>query len=164
MNYSGIRSIHRLFALCLLALAIAAGGTVKAAKAATFTCIVADGQYVNVRNQASSSAATWGILHTGDTIEAKPGEITNGFFKTTFKDRIAYVSVKFFEAAVEQDYQVEANGRVRMRKSPNGDAVGFIQPGEIVRVKAWRYASNGSKWARCTGGKYIAAEYLTLAE
>ena len=150
---------HRLLPLFLLFSLLASG-----AQAEQLTCIVRDGQYVNVRNQASSSAATWGILHTGDTIEAKPGEITNGFFKTTFKDRIAYVSVRFFEAVVEQDYQVEANGRVRMRKSPNGDAVGFIQPGEIVRVKAWRYASNGSKWARCTGGKYIAAEYLTLAE
>ena len=164
MKHNGKGSIHRIAAVFLLAWAVMAGGMVKDARAATFTCIVADGQYVNVRNQASSSAATWGILHTGDTIEAKPGEITNGFFKTTFKDRIAYVSVKFFETIVEQDYLVEANGRVRMRKSPNGDAVGFIQPGETIRVKAWRYASNGSKWARCTGGKYIAAEYLTLAE
>jgi len=159
MKHIGRRSIHRYFAGMLLTLIFMACGA-GMAQAATFTCIVADGQYVNVRNQASSSAATWGILHTGDTIEAKPGEITNGFFKTTFKDRIAYVSVKYFEAVVEQDYLVEANGRVRVRKSPGGDAVGFIQPGETIRVKAWRYASNGSKWARCTGGKYIAAEYL----
>jgi len=163
MKHIGRRSIHKGFAGILLALVLTAFGT-HGALAAKFTCIVADGQYVNVRNRASSSAATWGILHHGDTIEAKPGEIVNGFFKTTFEDRIAYVSVKFFEAVVEQDYEVEANGRVRMRKSPGGDAVGFIQPGEIVRVKAWRYAANGSKWARCTGGKYIAAEYLRPAE
>ena len=47
----------------------------------TLTCIVADGQYVNVRNQASSTAATWGILHHGDTIETNPLEISRGFFK-----------------------------------------------------------------------------------
>lgn len=163
MKHIGKRSIHRGFAGIVLALALIVCGA-NAALAAKFTCIVADGQYVNVRNRASSSAATWGILHHGDTIEAKPGEIVNGFFKTTFEDRVAYVSVKFFETVVEQDYEVEANGRVRMRKSPGGDAVGFIQPGEVVRVKAWRYASNGSKWARCTGGKYIAAEYLKPAE
>ena len=132
--------------------------------AATFTCIVADGQYVNVRNRASSTAATWGILHNGDTIDAKPGEITNGYFKTTFEDRIAYVSVRFFEMPVGKDYEVMANGRVRVRKSPSGNASGFIQPGETVHVQAWRYASNGSKWARCKGGKYIAAEYLELIE
>ncbi len=163
MKHSGKRSIHQGFAGLVLALALMVCG-VNTALAAKFTCIVADGQYVNVRNRASSSAATWGILHHGDTIEAKPGEIVNGFFKTTFEDRVAYVSVRFFEAAVEQDYEVEANGRVRMRKSPGGDAVGFIQPGEVIRVKAWRYASNGSKWARCTGEKYIAAEYLKPAQ
>jgi len=163
MKYNGKGSIHLGFAGILLA-AILAFCMPSGALAAKFTCIVADGQYVNVRNRASSSAATWGILHHGDTIEAKPGEIINGFFKTTFEDRIAYVSVRFFEAPVGKDYVVEANGRVRVRKSPGGDAWGFIQPGEIVHVSAWRYASNGSKWARCSGGKYISADYLTPAQ
>lgn len=126
----------------------------------TLTCIVADGQYVNVRNQASSTAATWGILHHGDTIEADPKEITDGFFKTVFEDRVAYVSVKFFEIPVEQYFLVSANGRVRMRKSPGGTATGFIQPGRQVHVTAWRYAADGSRWGKCTGGSYIAAQYL----
>jgi len=159
MRHIGKGSIHRLFAgmtMALMLLILCAAG----AQAATFTCIVADGQYVNVRNRASSTAATWGILHNGDTIEAKPGEIVNGYFKTTFEDRIAYVSVRFFEMPVGKDYMVEANGRVRVRRSPAGDASGFVQPGETVHVNAWRYASNGSKWARCKGGKYISAEYL----
>ena len=159
MKHSGKGSIHRTFALMLMMLALMIPGT-NDALAATFTCIVADGQYVNVRNRASSTAATWGILHNGDIIEAKPGEIINGYFKTTFEDRIAYVSVRFFEMPVGKNYEVMANGRVRVRKSPAGDASGFIQPGETVHVQAWRYASNGSKWARCKGGKYIAAEYL----
>lgn len=135
-----------------------------AAQAETLTCIVADGQYVNVRNRASSAAATWGILHHGDTIEADPDEITDGFFKTTFEERVAYVSVKFFEIPVEQDHIVSANGRVRMRKSPGGGATGFIQPGRRVHVTAWRYAADGSRWAKCTGGSYIAAQYLVPAE
>lgn len=145
-----------LFAACLVFFGVAVQ-----AKAATFTCIVADGQYVNVRNQASSSAATWGILHHGDTIEAKPGEITNGYFKTMFEDRIAYVSVRYFEIPVGRDYMIEANGRVRVRKSPGGDAIGFVRPGETVHVQAWRYAVNGSKWAKCSGGKYISADCLS---
>ena len=158
MKHNGRRSIHRIFSGMLLALLLICGAV--CAQAATFTCIVADGQYVNVRNRASSTAATWGILHNGDTIEAKPGEIVNGYFKTTFEDRIAYVSVRFFEMPVGKDYTVAANGRVRVRKSPGGDASGFVQPGDAVHVYAWRYASNGSKWARCKGGKYISAEYL----
>ena len=163
MKHNGRRSIHRTLALLIMALMLLIFGAVSA-HAATFTCIVADGQYVNVRNRASSTAATWGILHHGDTIEAKPGEIVNGYFKTMFEDRIAYVSVRFFETPVGKDYEVIANGRVRMRKAPAGDTSGFIQPGETVHVQAWRYASNGSKWARCKGGKYVAAEYLELIQ
>jgi len=128
--------------------------------AETLTCIVADGQYVNVRNRASSQAATWGVMRTGETIEANPAEITNGFFKTTFNDRVAYISVRYFEIPVEDHYIVEANGRVRVRKTPGGDADGFVRPGDRVYVTAWRYASDGSKWAKCTGGQYISAEYL----
>ena len=136
-------------------------GAATPAAAERLECIVADGQYVNVRNQASSSAATWGVLHTGDMIDADPSQIRKGFFKTTYTDRVAYVSVRYFEIAVGQDYIVEANGRVRMRKSPGGSADGFIQPGRRVHVVAWRYGADGSKWARCTGGSYISADYLT---
>ncbi len=134
------------------------------ALAQTLTCIVPDGQYVNVRNQASTSAAIWGVMHHGDVIDADPAEITNGFFKTTFEDRIAYVSVRFFEIAEDAKYQVEANGRVRVRTSPGGSAAGFLKPGRTVHVTAWRYAPDGSLWAQYTGGKYISADYLVPAQ
>lgn len=129
--------------------------------AETLTCIVPDGQYVNVRNRPSQSAATWGILHTGDTIDVDPQEITGGYFKTTYQSHEAYVSVRYFEIAVGESYFVSANGRVRLRKSPGGGASGFIKPGTRVHVMAWRYAGDGSKWAKCAGGQYISAEYLT---
>ena len=130
------------------------------AQAETLECIVADGQYVNVRNRASSSAATWGVMHTGDTIQADPAQITGGFFKTMFGDRVAYVSVRYFEIPVDEHYVVEANGRVRLRKSPGGTADGFVRPGDRVYVSAWRYDEDGGKWARCTGGRYISADCL----
>ena len=152
---------RKMFAAALIYGALAAGIALPAgAMGETLTCIVADGQYVNVRNRASSSAATWGVLHTGDVIEAEPQEITNGFFKTTFRDRVAYVSVRYFEIPVDAHYLVEANGRVRIRKTPMGDAAGFIKPGERVYITAWRYAHDGSRWGKCTGGQYISADYL----
>lgn len=153
-----MKHLRRILPMAALALMLCAAPL---AEAEQLECIVADGQYVNVRNQASSSAATWGVLHTGDIIDADPAQIRNGFFKTTYNGRVAYVSVRFFEIAVGQDYTVEANGRVRMRKSPGGSADGFIQPGKRVHVVAWRYGADGSKWARCTGGSYISADYLT---
>lgn len=135
-----------------------------ACTAETLTCIVADGQYVNVRNQPSPTAAAWGILHTGDTIEASPAQITDGFFKTTFNTHVAYVSVRYFEIPVDKPYVVSSNGRVRLRRSPKGEADGFISPGRQVHVLAWRYAADGSRWARCTGGSYISAACLRPAQ
>lgn len=151
--------VFRLAPVLLLLLLLAG-----AACADTFTCIVPDGQYVNVRKQPSSKAATWGVMRTGETIEADPSEIRSGFFKTTFMEHEAYVSVKYFEIEDAGDYTVAANGRVRVRKSPGGDACGFIQPGETVRVRAWRRAADGSLWARCPGPKYISAAYLIPAD
>lgn len=153
----------RFFLAALILLMTMSAGGSRMAKAETFVCIVPDGQYVNVRNQASGGAATWGVLRNGETIEADPVEIENGFFKTTFEGRVAYVSVKFFEIAEDAEYIVEANGRVRVRKAPGGAAAGFIQPGRTVHVTAWRYAGDGSKWAQYTGGKYISADYLVPA-
>ena len=147
--------VFRLAAALLLMLAVTG-----AACADTFTCIVPEGQYVNVRKQPSGKAATWGVMRTGETIEADPSEIRNGFFKFTFMDREAYVSVRYFEIEESRDYTVSANGRVRVRKSPGGEACGFVQPGDTVRVRAWQRASDGSLWARCPGPKYISAAYL----
>lgn len=155
MKYIGRRIAGGLFFCALLALCLPA-----AAQAETLTCIVADGQYVNVRNRASSQAATWGVMRAGETIEADPAQITNGFFKTTFSERIAYVSVRYFEIAVDAHYTVVANGRVRVRKTPGGSPDGFVRPGDRVYVTAWRYAADGSKWGKCTGGQYISAQYL----
>ena len=151
--------MKQIFASLLLFLCLSAS----AASGETLTCIVREGQYVNVRNQPSSRAAAWGVLHTDDVIETDPDEIKNGFFKTTYKDRTAYVSVKYFEIAVGEDFVVEANGRVRMRKSPGGSADGFIKPGTRVHVIAWQYGADGSRWARCAGGSYISADYLLAA-
>ena len=146
----------RIFALLFLGLCLFYTG----AAGETLSCIVREGQYVNVRNQPSSSAAAWGVLHTGDLIDTNPSDIKNGFFKTTYQGHTAYVSVKYFEIAVQQDFVIEANGRVRMRKSPGGKSSGFIQPGARVHVIAWQYGADGGKWGRCAGGSYISADYL----
>ena len=156
---SDLRRIALLLTLLLSAFALPA-----AALGETLTCIVPDGQYVNVRNRASASASALGIMHTGEMIDTDPTQITNGLFSFTFRERAAYVSVRYFEIPEDAHYIVEANGRVRLRKAPGGDADGFIRPGAQVYVTAWRYAADGSKWAKCTGGQYIAAEYLRAAE
>jgi len=158
MKYNATKPLIAALLCALLCCAVCA------ACAQALTCIVAEGQYVNVRNQASSGASALGMLHTGDVIETNPHEIKNGFFKTTFKGRDAYVSVRYFEIEAGEDHVISANGRVRMRKSPAGSLSGFIQPGTRVHVLAWRYAQDGSLWARCAGGSYISSSCLSRVE
>ena len=167
MKYTSMllkRTMRISAAALMLALTAAVCMSTRAALSETLTCIVADGQYVNVRNRASSSAATWGVMRTGETIETNPAEISNGFFKTIFGEKVAYVSVRYFEIPEDAHYIVEANGRVRLRKAPGGAADGFIKPGATVYVTGWRYDADGGKWAKCTGGQYISAQYLRAEE
>lgn len=158
------RCIVRISVLAVLLIALLCGALPAAAQPLTLTCIVPDGQYVNVRKRPAADAATWGVMHAGDAIVADPAAVKNGFFETVFAERTAYVSVRYFEIPVDTHYVVEANGRVRLRKSPAGSADGFVRPGDRVYVCAWRFGADGSKWARCAGGQYIDAGYLRPAQ
>ena len=57
------RKMLHMMTLLLAALCLCGG--LRTACAETLTCVVPQGQYVNVRNRASQSAATWGVLHAG---------------------------------------------------------------------------------------------------
>ena len=58
------KMLLNMMSLLLLA-ALCLSVSQKGAAAETLTCVVKNGQYVNVRNQASQTAATWGIAHGG---------------------------------------------------------------------------------------------------
>ena len=132
-------------------------GRAAADNAETFVCICPDSQYVNVRNQPRSNAATWGKMHNGDTLEAEG--VSNGFIEFRFNGRKAYASVRFFEREDGGQYTIDANGRVRVRSMPNGKRVGWAEPGDHVTVDAWQYDENGDLWARC-GDEFISAGCL----
>ncbi|HPJ03347.1 MAG TPA: hypothetical protein PKU80_10950 [Candidatus Limiplasma sp.] len=51
-------------------------------------------------------------------------------------------------------YTVTANGRVRLRSTPDGDAIGWLKPGQTVEV-----LSIFGEWARMEKG-WVMAEYL----
>ena len=126
----------------------------------TLTCIVKETQYVNIRSRASDKATMLGKLHNGDTIE--PVNVENGFIEFVWNQKQAFVSVKYFEIQLDAptDYIVTANGRVRLRETPGGDPVGWIQPDTVVTVRGWRYSADGTLWAKVSGPQYIMAEYL----
>ncbi len=56
------------------------------------------------------------------------------------------------------EYMVVSNGRVRVRKEPDGDAVRYANNGDTVEVRfvigGWAYIGNG----------YIMADYLEVKQ
>ena len=129
-------------------------------KALELSCVVPESQYVNVRKQPRSDAATWGKLHNGDKIEVE--SIENGFIEFAFGSRTGYASVKYFEEAVSGEFIVTANGRVRTRNAPAGKRVGWVEPGTTVKITAWRYDDDGGKWGKCMG-EFISADFLVAS-
>lgn len=129
------------------------------ASAEPMTCIVPKGQYVNVREKPRSDAGKVTELHNGDEIEVC--EVVDGFLRFTFRERDVYASVDYFESdAGMEEYEVVANGRVRLRDAPGGKCVGWKEPGTTASIFGWRYAADGTLWGRVTGMEYISAECL----
>ncbi len=55
-------------------------------------------------------------------------------------------------------YTITANGRVRLRNTPDGDTIGWLKPGQVVEV-----LSIFGDWARTENG-WVMAEYLEANE
>lgn len=126
------------------------------------TCIIPKGQRVNIRNRASMKASTLGDgCRNGDTVEAE--EITGGWIRFTLDNETAHIWSEYFEAVDGGKYVVSGNGRVRYRDAPGGKKIGFYQVGEAVTVDAWRYDTEGGRWARI-GEYYVMAEFLQQME
>jgi len=131
-----------------------------ACSALEMTCTVKSTQYVNVRSAPSDKASAIGRLHNGDTIDANAEDVTRGYIKINHKGMTGYVSVRYFEVPDVREYGVSANGRVKLRKSINGDRAGWLDPGTHVRVYAWQYDKDGTLWARVSGGYWIKSDCL----
>ncbi len=149
--------------LMLVLISVLVMGLLSAAKAETMVCTLDARHYVNVRTSPSTDAATYGrTVHGGDEIEIlSVGE--DGWLTIDYNGVNAYVQAKFFESAVNANYTVEANGRVRWRSSPGGKVGGYYQPGEVVTVDATCYGSKGVKWARI-GERYVDMAFLVPYE
>ena len=52
-------------------------------------------------------------------------------------------------------------GALAKRETPNGRLMCWIKPGVKISVFGWRYAQDGSLWAKVYKGGYVKAEFLT---
>lgn len=147
----------------LLTLALVTAALPICAAAETMTCTVGKGHYVNVRTAPTTSAAANGRkVHGGDEIEVI-SVTDNGWIAIDWNGVTAYVQARYFEARSGIDYTVEANGRVRWRKTPAGEVGGYYRPGEVVTVDAYTYGADGGMWGRI-GNRYVSMDFLTPYE
>ena len=69
-----------------------------------------------------------------------------------------WVHINYLLTEEQGQYTVTANGRVRLRITPDGDAIGWLKPGQTIEVLAIF-----SEWARTENG-WVMAEYLEANE
>ena len=121
---------------------------------------VQDGSYLNGRMKPSKDSAIEIRLFRGDavsviTIENGWAEIIGGEAGTAWCC-VDYLADYPPDGDVRL-YTVVANGRVRVRRTPDGDVVGYVQNGDTVEVRfvidGWAYIGNG----------YVMADYLEEA-
>lgn len=149
-----------MFALCLylcFLVIILLAGTI--AKSETLTCIVTEGQYVNVRDKPTTKASGLGRLHTGANIEAI--EYLDGWIKFVVDGQVAYVDSTYFVIEADEYAIIEANGRVRYRDYAYGKTLGYYSVGEVIHVDGYIYDSDGELWA-VNNGKYCMSKFIKL--
>jgi|GEM_PF-3286028 len=120
---------------------------------------VRDGTYLNGRHDPAKDSAVEMRLYRGDavTVLAVNGnwaQIKGGEAGTCWCS-VAYLA-DYPPGETAPLYTVDSDGRVRVRESPNGKAVGYVNDGDTVEV---RFIADG--WAY-TGDGYVMAEYLEL--
>lgn len=131
-----------------------------AAEADTYTCVVHRGEWVWIRSGPSYEARQIGQVRYGYEMEVS--EFRDGFAHVRWKDVDGWVAQQYLELPVpEKMYLViTEGGPLAKRETPGGRLLCWIKPGSRISVLGWRYASDGSMWAKVYKGGYVKAAYL----
>lgn len=145
-----------LLAMAVIFLAVA---SVRIAKAETYTCVVHKGEWVWIREAPGYDARKIGQIRFGYEVDVD--SIVNGWAHIRFKDIDGYVDASYIERDVpETMYRVICEGPLAKRETPAGRLLCWIKPGSKISVLGWRYAKDGSLWAKVYRGGYVKAAFL----
>ena len=144
-------------------------GAARLAIAETYTCVVHKGEWVWIRETPEPDGRQIGRVRYGYEVES--GEPVNGFLQIDTQPGWmlegehgfrGYVDASYFDRAIpETMMRVNTQGGpLAKRETPNGRLLTWIKPGVKISVLAWRYAKDGSLWAKVYHGGYVKAEYL----
>lgn len=149
--------ICELIVLAFLILAAAA------AKADTYTCVVHRGEWVWIRSGASYEAPQIGQLRYGYEVDVDGFKDGFAHIRWTHSGEVTegYVAAQYLEISIpETMYRVITTGPLAKRETPRGRLMCWIKPGSKISVLGWRYAADGTMWAKVYKGGYVCAAYL----
>lgn len=133
--------------------------TIKVARAETYTCVVHKGEWVWIREAPGYDARQIGQIRFGYEVDVD--SIDKGWAHIRFKDIDGYVDASYIELDVpETMYRVICEGPLAKRETPAGRLLCWIKPGSKISVLGWRYAKDGSLWAKVYKGGYVKASFL----
>lgn len=159
-------SIHPVFKRIIIAELIALAVLIllaAAVKADVYTCVVHKGEWVWIRSGPNYEAPQIGQLRFGYEVEVS--EFIDGFahIRWTHSGEVTegYVAAQYLEISIpETMYRVITTGPLAKRETPRGRLICWIKPGSKISVLGWRYASDGSLWAKVYKGGYVHSAYL----
>lgn len=140
------------------------------ARAETYTCAVHRGEWVWIRETPEPNGRQIGRVRYGYEVDAE--EPVNGYLEIDPKPgwmlegetaRRGYVNAAYFDR-MQPEVMMRVNtegGPLAKRETPNGRLMTWIKPGVKISVLGWRYAKDGTLWAKVYHGGYVKAEYLT---
>lgn len=145
-----------LLAMAVIFLAVA---SVRIAKAETYTCVVHRGEWVWIREAPSYEGRKIGQIRFGYEVEVD--NIEQGWAHIRFKGIEGFVDASYIERDIpETMYRVICEGPLAKRETPSGRLLCWIKPGSKISVLGWRYAKDGSLWAKVYKGGYVKASFL----
>lgn len=146
-----------LLAMLIVLFAVLIG---KVATAETYTCVVHKGEWVWIRSGPNYEAKQIGQLRYGYEVDVDG--FKDGFAHIHWKDTEGYVAAQYLEKSIsEKMYRVlTEGGPLAKRETPNGRLMCWIKHGSKISVLGWRYAADGSLWAKVYKGGYVKASFL----
>lgn len=154
-----------LIEIVVLAALMLALCALSAARADTYTCVVHKGEWVWIRSGPSYEAPQIGQIRYGYEVDVT--EFVDGFahIRWTHHDGNVtggYVAAQYLEISIpETMYRViTEGGPLAKRETPNGRLMCWIKRGTKISVLGWRYAADGSMWAKVYKGGYVHSAFL----
>ena len=145
-----------LYAVLIIFLAVA---TVRVARAETYTCVVHRGEWVWIREAPGYDAKQIGQIRYGYEVDVD--SIDKGWAHIQWHGIEGFVDASYIERDIpETMYRVICEGPLAKRETPAGRLLCWIKPGSKISVLGWRYAKDGSLWAKVYKGGYVKASFL----